>query len=89
MDFFKPFTGQGFGLGFGVMLNPAEAQISGAAGEFYWTGAAGTLCFVDPAEDLLCVFMTQAMPPVPVPLDMVRNPYGWRQLRAIIYSAID
>jgi CubicO group peptidase (beta-lactamase class C family) len=85
--FFLPFTGQGFGLGFGVMLDPAAAQLSGSPGEFYWTGAAGTLCFVDPAEDLMCLFMTQAMPPIPV--EDARNPYGWREIRAIIYAALD
>jgi CubicO group peptidase (beta-lactamase class C family) len=85
--FFRVFTGQGFGLGFGVMLDPAEAQLSGSPGEFYWTGAGGTLCFVDPAEDLMCLFMTQAMPPIPV--EDPSNPYGWREIRAIIYGALD
>ncbi len=84
--FFKPFTGQGFGLGFGIMLDPAEAGLSGSIGEFNWTGAAGSLCFVDPAEDLMVVFMTQSMPPLPPPDPA--NPYGWRELRALIYGAL-
>ena len=31
----------------------------GSAGEYYWEGAAASLFFVDPREDLLTVFMIQ------------------------------
>jgi len=31
-------------------------------GDYGWGGAAGTRFWVDPEEDLMCVFMTQFMP---------------------------
>src|SRR5690349_10212283 len=60
--FFGDYSGQGFGLGFGITLDPVGTQLSGSPGEFYWTGAAGSLVFVDPVEDLTVLFMTQVFP---------------------------
>jgi CubicO group peptidase (beta-lactamase class C family) len=40
--------GQGFGLGFAVLLDHTVAQIIGTQGEFYWGGAASTAFFVNP-----------------------------------------
>lgn len=34
----------------------------GAVGEFFWDGAASTLFWVDPANDLAAVFFVQTMP---------------------------
>jgi len=34
----------------------------GAVGEFFWDGAASTLFWVDPANDLTAVFFVQNMP---------------------------
>ena len=75
------FSGIGFGLGFSVTLDPAQAQISGTPGEFAWGGAASTAFWVDPIEDLVAVFMTQLMPSTQYNLR--------RELRAIVYSAAD
>jgi CubicO group peptidase (beta-lactamase class C family) len=77
------YGGMGFGLGFSVMQSPVRAQIAGTAGEFAWGGAAGTAFWIDPAEQLIVVFMTQIMQiglPAPYPLR--------RELRALIYSAL-
>ncbi|MEO8539821.1 MAG: serine hydrolase domain-containing protein [bacterium] len=74
------FSGIGFGLGFSVTLDPAQAQISGTPGEFSWGGAASTTFWVDPLEDLVVVFMTQLMPSTQYNIR--------RELRAIIYSAL-
>ena len=77
------YGGVGFGLGFSVMLSPARAQISGTPGEFAWGGAAGTAFWVDPAEQMIVVFMTQIMQmglPAPYPIR--------RELRALTYSAV-
>jgi CubicO group peptidase (beta-lactamase class C family) len=41
------------------------AGVPGAAGEYYWAGAAGTGFWVDPKEGLICIFMTQAAPGAP------------------------
>jgi CubicO group peptidase (beta-lactamase class C family) len=37
-------------------------------GEFGWGGAAGTVFWVDPAEELSVVFLTQLMPPPALPI---------------------
>lgn len=55
-------AGTGFGLGFAVNLDPVESQTVGSPGEFYWGGAASTIFWVDPVEDLVVIFMTQLMP---------------------------
>ncbi len=72
--------GQGFGLGFGVLLNPAAAQTIGTPGEFYWGGAGSTAFFVSPADDLIMIFLTQVRPSSSYPIR--------RELRAAIYSSI-
>ena len=51
--------GYGFGLTVGVNKGPAKTATIGSAGEYYWEGAAASLFFVDPREDLLTVFMVQ------------------------------
>jgi len=75
------FDGVGFGLGFAVGLGPAATATAGSAGEFYWGGAASTAFWIDPAEDLFAVFMTQLLPSVAYPFRA--------QLRALVYHAID
>src|SRR6185436_12060443 len=72
--------GQGFGLGFAVLLDQAVAQIIGTPGEFYWGGAASTAFFVNPAEELIMLFLTQLRPSSTYPIR--------RELRATVYSAI-
>ncbi|MEN9507419.1 MAG: hypothetical protein RI958_3345 [Actinomycetota bacterium] len=56
------FDGVGFGLLGSVTLDPVTAKVPGSVGEFGWGGAASTTFWVDPAEDLTCVFMTQLLP---------------------------
>jgi CubicO group peptidase (beta-lactamase class C family) len=75
------FEGVGFGLGFAVGMGPAATAMAGSGGEFYWGGAASTAFWVDPAEDLFVVFMTQLFPSVAYPFRA--------QLRALVYQAID
>jgi CubicO group peptidase (beta-lactamase class C family) len=75
------FEGVGFGLGFAVGLGPAATAMAGSAGEYYWGGAASTAFWVDPAEDLFVVFMTQLFPSIAYPFRA--------QLRALVYQAVD
>ena len=75
-----PRHGLGFGLGFQVMLNPVHAQIIGTPGEISWGGAASTQFFIDPAEDLIAILMTQHMPAGIHPLA--------EQLRVLTYQAL-
>ena len=55
-------AGTGFGLGFAVRRETGRFEVTGSAGEYYWAGAAGTGFYVDPKEELICVWMTQGQP---------------------------
>ncbi|MDT8263183.1 serine hydrolase domain-containing protein, partial [Roseomonas sp. DSM 102946] len=74
------YEGVGFGLGFSVMLDPARAQILGTSGECAWGGAASTAFWVDPAEEMAVILLTQLMPSSAYPLR--------RELRVLTYQAI-
>ena len=52
--------GHGFGLGFAVRTSAGMAPFPGPVGKYYWSGAAGTSFWVDPAERLYAVLMIQA-----------------------------
>jgi CubicO group peptidase (beta-lactamase class C family) len=74
------FDGNGFGLQVAVGLGPAETGGVGPAGDFMWGGAASTAFWIDPAEDLYAVFMTQLLP---------SGTYDFRsQLRSLVYAAL-
>jgi CubicO group peptidase (beta-lactamase class C family) len=74
------YSGQGFGLGFGINMDPARAMAPGSAGEFYWGGIFSTYFFIDPVERVSMVFMTQLMPSSTYPVR--------RQLKTMIYAAL-
>jgi CubicO group peptidase (beta-lactamase class C family) len=63
--------GYGFGLGFGVLTNPAKSPDALSIGSFTWGGADGTLFWIDPQEDLLGILMVQL------------NPYTRSQIRPL------
>ena len=74
------FDGIGFGLTMAVGLGEAATQSIGPAGDYYWGGAASTIFWVDPVEDLAVVFMTQLMP---------SGTFNFRgQLRSLVYPSI-
>ena len=54
--------GMGFGLTFAVNLGPGKTGSIGSEGEYYWGGAAGTRFWIDPAEQMIGVFMIQILP---------------------------
>jgi CubicO group peptidase (beta-lactamase class C family) len=74
------YNGIGFGLGFQVTLDPAQTLIPGSPGEYGWGGAATTSFWIDPAEELAVIFMTQVLPSTAT---AVR-----RELRTMVYAAI-
>src|ERR1700734_2905422 len=74
------YHGIGFGLGVSVTLDPARTLIPGSAGEYAWGGAATTSFWIDPAEELIAIFMTQVLPSTATPIR--------RELRTMVYSAI-
>lgn len=54
----------GFGFDFAVRNSAPQtaAENRGATGEFFWDGAASTLFWVDPANNLTAVYFAQVMP---------------------------
>lgn len=74
------FRGMGFGLTVAVSQGPAATAVVGSPGEFMWGGAASTIFWVDPVEDLYAIFMTQLIP---------SGTFNFRaQLKTIIYGAL-
>jgi CubicO group peptidase (beta-lactamase class C family) len=73
--------GAGFGLGFAVRRETGRFEVTGNAGEYYWAGAAGTGFYVDPKEELICVWMTQGQP------GMARR-YDRYLFKQLVYQAI-
>jgi CubicO group peptidase (beta-lactamase class C family) len=55
-------------------------KVLSTAGEFAWGGAASTFFFVDPAERLTAIFMTQLVPSSTYPLRS--------ELRQLVYQAL-
>ncbi len=53
-------AGQGFGVDFAVITDPAKAGSRNSPGTYYWGGAAGTWFWVDPVEDMFWLGMIQA-----------------------------
>lgn len=75
----QAFPGSGFGLGFGVITDSTAMQVMGSDGEYSWGGAAGTIFWVDPVEDLVVVGMIQLM----------TSPWKFRQdLKVLTYQAL-
>jgi CubicO group peptidase (beta-lactamase class C family) len=54
--------GYGFGLGFGVLVDPTKSVDTLSRGSFTWGGAFGTLFWVDPVEELIGILMVQISP---------------------------
>ena len=51
--------GYGFGLGFGVLMDPTKSFDTLSPGSYGWGGAFGTLYWGDPAEDLVGLMFVQ------------------------------
>ena len=75
------YEGVGFGLGFANRVNAVQNGYPGSPGSYFWGGLASTLFWVDPAEELIVIFMTQLIP---------SSTFNFRgQLESIIYAALD
>jgi CubicO group peptidase (beta-lactamase class C family) len=74
------FRGMGFGLTVAVGKGPTATGVVGSPGEYMWGGAASTIFWIDPAEDLFAIFATQLIP---------SGTFNFRaQLKSIVYGAI-
>jgi len=54
--------GYGYGLGFSVLMDIGQCQTLGSEGELGWGGAASTLFWIDPKEEMIGIQMAQFMP---------------------------
>jgi len=74
------YDGMGFGLGFGVLVDPVAYKVPASAGEFTWGGAASTAFWVDPAEQITAAFYTQLLPSSTYPIRT--------ELRSLVYTSL-
>ena len=72
--------GYGFGLDFAVHIDMAESGLNGSLGEYNWGGLAGTNFWIDPAEEMIGLYMIQMLPP--------RFSDGRTQFKRLAYQAI-
>ena len=72
--------GYTFGLGFAIRQGPGVAGVHGSQGEFMWGGYAGTYFWVDPKEEIVAVYMSQATGPT--------RPWYRRLVKTLTYQAI-
>jgi CubicO group peptidase (beta-lactamase class C family) len=72
--------GYTFGLGFAVRQGGGIAGVPGSPGEFMWAGYAGTYFWVDPKEQLVGIFMSQAPSPI--------RAYYRKLVKQLVYAAI-
>jgi len=81
MGAFSETANEGVGFGLGVATTIDGIKNGGPGeGDYYWGGAASTIFWIDPKEELVVVFMTQLMP---------SGTFNFRgQLKSIIYGAI-
>lgn len=74
-------SGVGFGLGFSVVDDLGERGSLGSVGEYGWGGAYHSTYWVDPAEDLVVVYLSQLIP--------ANGLDDHARLRALVYQALD
>jgi CubicO group peptidase (beta-lactamase class C family) len=74
-----PNSDFGFGLGFRVIKDVPSTATLGSVGEYNRGGAAGTIFWVDPKEELIAVVMIQ----------LSSSPYNLRrEMKSLIYQAL-
>ncbi|GHU25095.1 serine hydrolase [Spirochaetia bacterium] len=78
---FPAMSGYGYGLGVRTMQNTSRAGLNGSVGEWAWDGMLGTWYCVDPAEDLIAVFLVQRYPGA--------NEDLAKRFAQVVYGAID
>ncbi|MDC0361094.1 serine hydrolase, partial [Alphaproteobacteria bacterium] len=69
-----------FSLAGSVVIDAAKAKALCSEGEFAWGGVASTGFWVDRAEGIVAIFMTQLTPSSSYPIR--------RELRSLVYQAI-
>ena len=72
--------GYTFGLGFAVRQGPGVAGVPGSTNEFMWAGYGGTYFWIDPQEQIVAVYMSQAPSPM--------RAYYRKLFKQLVYAAI-
>ena len=73
-------NGQGFGLGFSIVMDPATSGLPSSVGEYGWGGAYHSTYWVDPQEEMVVVYLTQLIP--------ARDIDDHGKLRTLVYQSI-
>jgi CubicO group peptidase (beta-lactamase class C family) len=60
LDFVGPSRGSTWGLGFAIRTDLDNSSVPGSVGSYSWSGAGGTVFWVDPAEKLIAIMMIQS-----------------------------
>ncbi len=74
------FAGVGFGLGFSVVTDRRVNRSLSSEGTFGWGGAASTVFWVDPLEEITVSFFTQLLPSGTYPIR--------RELQRLVYATL-
>ncbi len=80
LEMVDPWPGFGFGLGFRVLLDVAQAGVMGSVGSHGWAGWASTYFWVDPQEQLIGILMLQYIPSGTYPIS--------EDFRTAVYQAL-
>jgi CubicO group peptidase (beta-lactamase class C family) len=78
LDFVGPSRGSTWGLGFAIRTDPNNSAVPGSVGSYTWSGAGGTVFWVDPEEKLIAIMMIQSY---------VKDPYR-AAFRQLAYGAL-
>lgn len=80
-EFMGPvMAGMGFGYGFAIVRDQNTSKKLGSVGSCWWSGSANTYFFIDPAEDLTMVLMTQFVPNYYYPVQ--------KEFRDLVYKSL-
>ena len=74
------YPGSGFGLNVAVYTTPEEAMYPVSPGEYFWSGIASTLFWIDPEEELVVVMLTQYLP--------FNSPHYRDMMHRLVHAAI-
>ena len=62
IGFGRPTLGQGWGLGFSIVMDASQYAYPVNDGDFWWDGSAGTRFWIDPTENMVTIIMAQVSP---------------------------
>jgi len=62
IGFGRPTLGQGWGLGFSIVMDASQYSYPVNDGDFWWDGSAGTRFWIDPTENMVTIIMAQSSP---------------------------